>query len=78
MALINCPECGKEISDKAGNCPNCGCLIQPEQETKDGKGERWSFEKSPKITEKEKKEKPKKKKRMLENYTDNCRNLHSY
>lgn len=61
MALINCPECGKEISDKAGNCPNCGCPIQPEQETKDGKGERWSFEKSPKITEKEKKEKPKKK-----------------
>lgn len=23
MALINCPECGKEISDKAENCPNC-------------------------------------------------------
>lgn len=25
MALINCPECGKEISDKADKCPNCGC-----------------------------------------------------
>jgi hypothetical protein len=24
MALINCPECGKEISDKSGACPNCG------------------------------------------------------
>lgn len=24
MALINCPECGKEISDKAHACPNCG------------------------------------------------------
>lgn len=24
MALINCPECGKEISDKAKSCPNCG------------------------------------------------------
>ena len=24
MALINCPECGKEISDKATVCPNCG------------------------------------------------------
>ncbi len=24
MALIKCPECGKEISDKAENCPNCG------------------------------------------------------
>ena len=25
MALIKCPECGKEISDKASACPNCGC-----------------------------------------------------
>lgn len=25
MALINCPECGKQISDKAVSCPNCGC-----------------------------------------------------
>ncbi len=24
MALINCPECGKKISDKAKKCPNCG------------------------------------------------------
>ena len=24
MALINCPECSKEISDKALSCPNCG------------------------------------------------------
>ena len=24
MALINCPECNKEISDKALVCPNCG------------------------------------------------------
>lgn len=24
MALINCPECEKEISDKAISCPNCG------------------------------------------------------
>ncbi len=27
MALINCPECGKEISNRAGACPNCGCPI---------------------------------------------------
>lgn len=25
MALIKCPECGREISDKADICPNCGC-----------------------------------------------------
>lgn len=24
MALISCPECNKEISDKAISCPNCG------------------------------------------------------
>jgi len=29
MALINCPECKKEISDKAESCPHCGFpLIQ--------------------------------------------------
>ena len=27
MALIKCPECGKEISDKASACPNCGYPI---------------------------------------------------
>ena len=27
MALINCPECGKEVSDKASTCINCGCPI---------------------------------------------------
>lgn len=25
MALIKCPECGREISDKANFCPGCGC-----------------------------------------------------
>lgn len=28
MALMKCPECGKEISDKAQSCPNCGYPIQ--------------------------------------------------
>lgn len=28
MSLINCPECGKEISDKATFCPNCGFPIE--------------------------------------------------
>lgn len=27
MALISCPECGKQISDQAPACPNCGCPI---------------------------------------------------
>ena len=28
MALIKCPECNKEISDKATTCPNCGFPVQ--------------------------------------------------
>ncbi len=27
MAMINCPECGKMVSDKAVSCPNCGFPI---------------------------------------------------
>lgn len=27
MALISCPECGKQISDHAVACPNCGYPI---------------------------------------------------
>lgn len=27
MALIKCPECGKDVSDKAVSCPNCGCPV---------------------------------------------------
>lgn len=27
MAMIKCHECGKEISDKASSCPNCGCPL---------------------------------------------------
>lgn len=35
MAIINCPECQTEISDKAENCPKCGFPIltrQPQQQ----------------------------------------------
>ncbi|MFP6582892.1 MAG: zinc ribbon domain-containing protein [Candidatus Hydrogenedentota bacterium] len=27
MALIQCPDCGKEVSDGAKACPNCGCKV---------------------------------------------------
>ena len=30
MALIKCPECGSEVSDKAVACPRCGCPIKAE------------------------------------------------
>lgn len=29
MALINCPECGKQVSDAAVSCPACGHPIHP-------------------------------------------------
>lgn len=28
MALIKCVDCGKEVSDRASICPNCGCPIE--------------------------------------------------
>ena len=30
MALINCPECNKEISDTAKNCIHCGYVLKEE------------------------------------------------
>ncbi len=32
MALITCPECKKEISNKAKTCPNCGAPVKKNQE----------------------------------------------
>ena len=33
MAIVNCPECKKEVSDKARSCPHCGCPLS-ENESK--------------------------------------------
>lgn len=33
MALINCPECGKQISDVAIACPHCGYAVNQESNT---------------------------------------------
>ena len=30
MALIKCPDCGKEVSDKSEVCIKCGCPLQGE------------------------------------------------
>lgn len=37
MALIKCPECGKEISDKAVICINCGFPLQQDNHDKENK-----------------------------------------
>jgi hypothetical protein len=34
MALINCPECGKQVSTAAAACPSCGYPISPSQQEK--------------------------------------------
>jgi len=34
MALINCPECQKEVSDQAASCPNCGFSISKKKARK--------------------------------------------
>lgn len=41
MALILCPECGKQVSDKAASCPNCGAPISgpPKSQAPSGTGE---------------------------------------
>lgn len=31
MALIECHECGKKISDSAGSCPGCGAPVRARQ-----------------------------------------------
>ena len=38
MAMINCPECGKEISDNAKSCPNCGYSLKKSFKKKSKKG----------------------------------------
>ncbi len=35
MALIKCPECGKEISDTAKQCPNCGYSFKKQNDLPD-------------------------------------------
>ena len=35
MALMNCPECGKEISDKAKICIYCGYPLEDENAKKE-------------------------------------------
>lgn len=34
MALVQCPECGREMSDKAAQCPGCGYAVETEEPVK--------------------------------------------
>lgn len=35
MSLINCPDCGKEVSDRANACIHCGCPLSMELNQKE-------------------------------------------
>lgn len=52
MAMIKCSECGKSISDKASNCPNCGNPIDLNGSEKIQKVEISKVNVKPKITKK--------------------------
>lgn len=55
MAIIKCTECGKEVSDKAEICPNCGYNIAQHLQEEKERLEREEREKQLEIEKKERK-----------------------
>lgn len=44
MALLPCSECGREISDKAAACPQCGAPVEQSKTAEQSKtGEQWAY-----------------------------------
>ena len=43
MALVNCKECGVEVSDKALDCPKCGTKLRKPKRSIFGKLVKYSF-----------------------------------
>ncbi len=42
MALIKCPECNKEVSDRAMSCPSCACPLE-RAVTTGAPGKKWTW-----------------------------------
>ncbi len=42
MALIKCPECKKEVSDRAMSCPSCACPLE-RAVTTGAPGKKWTW-----------------------------------
>lgn len=42
MALVNCKECGAEVSEKAFDCPKCGATLRKPKRSFFGKLVKWS------------------------------------
>lgn len=49
MALIKCKECGKEISDQASTCPNCGAPIEKQVDVPESGSEEVKKKSSKKV-----------------------------
>ena len=43
MALVRCPECAREVSDRAESCPGCGYPLRPSGPGPGGRGAGWSL-----------------------------------
>lgn len=43
MALIECPECGREVSDRAKACPKCACPVGRQVQTVERTGKAWKL-----------------------------------
>ncbi len=43
MAMVACPECQTQISDKAFKCPSCGAQIRKPKRSFMGKLFKWTF-----------------------------------
>ena len=43
MAIVNCPDCNKEVSDTALKCPSCGVQLRKAKRTILGKVLVWVF-----------------------------------
>ncbi len=43
MALVNCKECGVEVSDKAFDCPKCGAKLRKPKRSLFGKLVKYAF-----------------------------------
>lgn len=44
MPLVKCPDCGKEVSDRTGMCPFCGCPLNEETLNEVQNEEKFDFE----------------------------------
>lgn len=80
MALINCPECGKEVSNAAESCPHCGYPIKRfiEEEQKKRKQEETQALKQKAKEQKDKTPTEERQKQLNEAIASNKRSVRIY